>query len=198
MVATPSASSSFAVALPTPHSRSTGSGCQERGLAPGRHHDQPVGLPQVGRDLGHELVGGHARPTPSGRRLAAIRALIRAATAGPSPESASVPVTSRKASSMRDRLHQRRELGEDRHDLAGRRAAYLSMSTGRKTPCGQRRRRATIGIAERTPNRRASYEAAETTPAAPGIRADDDRPAAQLRAGRAARPTRRRRPCPRG
>ena len=38
------------------------------------------------------------------------------------------------------------------------------MSTGRKTPCGQSRSAWAIGMALCTPKRRASYEAAETTP----------------------------------
>ena len=43
-------------------------------------------------------------------------------------------------------------------------ARYFAMSTGRKAACGQSRAAREIGIAERTPKRRASYDAAETTP----------------------------------
>src|SRR4030042_1336358 len=42
------------------------------------------------------------------------------------------------------------------------------MRTGRKTPCGQSRCASRTDIAERTPNRLASYEAVLTTPREPG------------------------------
>ena len=44
---------------PTPHSRSTGSGMEERQLAVGRHHEQPVGLGHAAGHLGEELGPGH-------------------------------------------------------------------------------------------------------------------------------------------
>ena len=43
-------------------------------------------------------------------------------------------------------------------------ARYFAMSTGRKAAWAQSLAAREIGIAERTPNRRASYDAAETTP----------------------------------
>ena len=49
-----------AVAGPTPHSRSTGSGFQELRLAVGRDHEQAVGLGRGAGHLGQALVPGHA------------------------------------------------------------------------------------------------------------------------------------------
>ena len=105
-----------------------------------------------------------ATPTDAVRaRLEAMRALIVAATVGPSPESRSVPVTSRKASSMDTGSSS--GVNSARMAMTCREtAAYLSMSTGTNAPSGHRRAARPIGIAECTPNRRASYEAAETTP----------------------------------
>ncbi len=48
-------------------------------------------------------------------------------------------------------------------------AAYFRMSTGRKTPPGQSCTARAAGIAEWTPNRRASYDAADTTPRPSGV-----------------------------
>ncbi len=97
-----------------------------------------------------------ATPTDAvSSRLAAMRALMVAATVGPSPESPSVPVTSRNASSMETGSSS--GVNSARMAMTSREtAAYLSMSTGTKAPSGQRRAARPIGIAECTPNRRAS------------------------------------------
>jgi len=48
--------------------------------------------------------------------------------------------------------------------IAEREAArYLAKSGGIKTACGHKRSAVIAGIAERTPKRRASYDAAQTT-----------------------------------
>ena len=92
----------------------------------------------------------------------------------------------------RDRLDERREPPEDRHDLAADAAWYFAPSTGRKTPCGQSRRAVRSGIA------RVDAELARLV----ARRADDARDRSVRRrrrspacraapAGRAARPPRR-------
>ena len=75
--------------------------------------------------------------------------------AAPSPHKAPLAVTSRKASSM--------DKGSTSGVNSARMAmtstdtrAYLSMSTGRKTPSGQSRKARLMGMAECTPKRRAS------------------------------------------
>ena len=56
----PRAWSFSAVTGPTPHSRSTGSGCRNVELAVRRHDEQPVGLGHRARHLGEELGAGDA------------------------------------------------------------------------------------------------------------------------------------------
>ena len=60
MVRIPSACSFAAVTAPTPHSRSTGSGCRNVALAVRRHPEQPVGLADRAGDLGEVLGAGDA------------------------------------------------------------------------------------------------------------------------------------------
>ena len=59
-VVIPRACSFAAVTRPTPHSRSTGSGCRNAELAVGRHDEQAVGLGHRARHLGEELRPRHA------------------------------------------------------------------------------------------------------------------------------------------
>ena len=101
--------------------------------------------------------------TPTSRSTSAR---IRSAIVRGSPNSRVAPATSRNASSS--------EIGSTSgvYDSSTSRnrlecVRYASKSGGRKTPSGQSRRARTDGIAERTPNRRASYEALETTPREP-------------------------------
>ncbi len=49
-----------AVTLPTPQSRSTGSGWRKASSSVGRHHQQPVGLGNAARHFGEELGAGHS------------------------------------------------------------------------------------------------------------------------------------------
>ena len=60
MVRTPNSARIAAVLAPTPQRREMGSGARNVGLGPGGHDHQPVGLLEIGRDLGHELGRGHA------------------------------------------------------------------------------------------------------------------------------------------
>ena len=97
-----------------------------------------------------------------------IRVLIRRTASSGLPKSDSVPVRSTKASST--------ETGSTSGEKSARIAMtwtdtrwYFCMSTGRKAPSGHRRAARPIGIAERTPNLRASYDAAETTPRPVGL-----------------------------
>jgi hypothetical protein len=81
--------------------------------------------------------------------------LIFCAISGPSPNRARLAVTSRNASSMEIGC----TCGVKRRMIAmtSRLACwYLRPSTGRNTPCGQRRPAVLSGIAEWTPNFRAS------------------------------------------
>jgi len=105
-----------------------------------------------------------ATPTDAVRPTSAlVSSLIRPAIVGPSPKSAAEPVTSRKASSI--------EIGST-SGVKRRRIAmtsrltrwYFAPSTGTKIASGQSRLAVRIGIAEWIPKRRASYEAALTTP----------------------------------
>ena len=73
----------------------------------------------------------------------------------------------------RQRLDQRRDRREDRLTSALT-EAYRAWSPGRNTASGHSRLAVTLGSAERTPYRRASYDAAAITPARPRA-ADDDR-----------------------
>ncbi len=97
-----------------------------------------------------------ARPSDATSPTSArIRHLIARATTGGGPWSPRVPVTSTKASSI--------ETGSTSGENSPRTAMisadtrpYLARSTGRKVACGQSRAAVRIGIAECTPNGRAS------------------------------------------
>jgi hypothetical protein len=97
-----------------------------------------------------------ATPTEMVNRTSSrTAALIARAIASPSPNNAKDAVTSRNASSIEigstSGVNRRRIAITSR--LTDR---YLRPSTGRKTPSGQRRPASRSGIAERTPNLRAS------------------------------------------
>ncbi len=97
-----------------------------------------------------------ARPADAVSPVSArIRRLISATASGAGPKSEAVPVRSTNASST--------ETGSTSGEKSPRMAmicldarTYLSMSTGRKTPPGQRRAAFEIGMADRTPKTRAS------------------------------------------
>ncbi len=148
------ASRPSAVTRPTPQRRPTGSGARKSASVPAATTTSPSGLRRSDATFATNLLA--ATPTDAvSRSDAAMRALIARATAGPSPWSPSVPVTSRNASSM--------ETGSSSGVKSARIAmtsretpAYLSMSTGTKAPSGQSRAARPMGMAEWTPNRRAS------------------------------------------
>ena len=107
MVRTPYSASAAAVFSPTPHSRQIGSGARKAASSPGRHHDQPVGLAQVRRDLGHEL-GGRDPDRGGQPDLVADASLIARAIVGPSPNSAAEPGHVEERLVDRDGLDERR------------------------------------------------------------------------------------------
>ena len=114
----PRPSSSDAVTLPTPQSRSDGSGARKAASRPGRHHHEPVGLLEIGRHLGEELVRRHPHRGGQGHLGADPRLDRPARCGGPSPRSARLAVTSRKASSMDTGSSSGVHCAEERHDLA--------------------------------------------------------------------------------
>ncbi len=162
MVAMPSAARSFAVALPTPHSRVIGSGARNSASPPSSTTTRPSGLRRSEATLAMNLLAASPAEavSPVSPRM---RRLISRTASGAGPNSDAVPVRSTNASST--------ETGSTRGEKSPRMAmicrearTYLSMSTGRKTPSGHSRAAFEMGIAELTPNTRASYEHADTTP----------------------------------
>ena len=129
--ATPSFASRSSIFGPTPQSRRTGSGRQERGLGARRHHHQAVGLAHVRGDLGHQLA--EATPTEAvsevSRRIALLQVARRWSRRCRSARR--LPVTSRNASSIETRLHEVGEAAQDLHHLRARRARTSPCPTGR-------------------------------------------------------------------
>ena len=139
-----------------------GSGARNAASSPGGDDDEPVGLAQVRRDLGHEL-GRRDTDRRGQPDIVADLVLDPAARSSRRRRTApNEPVTSRNASSIeigstcgvnRRRTPSRR----------GSRAWYRRPSTGTKTPCGQRRPASRSDIAEWTPNRPAPRSSRPTT-----------------------------------
>ena len=129
MVATPSPCSSFAVALPTPHNRSIGSGARNSGSRPGSTTTSPSGLSRSEATFAMNLLA--ARPAEAVRPVSRLmRALIARTASYGGPHSVSVPVRSMKASSTETGSTS----GENSPRIAMTSAdtrTYLSMSTGR-------------------------------------------------------------------
>ena len=109
------------------------------------------------------LRGGHAarRVELALRRDAVAQVDAPSARAGPCADRAG-DVEVRLVE--RERLHLRGELRAPARRPRARRARYAVKSTGSTTACGQSRSARPSGIAECTPKRRASYDAALTTP----------------------------------
>ena len=102
------------------------------------------------------------RPTSSRTRCLIVRPIV-----SPSPNAAVLAVTSRKASSRL--IGSTSGVYEAKIAMTSSLASrYRSGRPGTKMPSGQRRAAVRSGIAEKTPNARASYEAALTTPRSPG------------------------------
>ena len=170
------------VTCPTPHSRSTGSGCRNASSSSGGDHQQAVGLGHRARDLREEL---RPRDADGDREtdLPRTSARSRVAISGGVPEIRSSPRTSRKASSIDSASTTGRVLEEREHRLAG--LAVGRIAAARPSPAG---------TAARLP---AAHRGAD--PAAPWPRSwpRARRPPPRSRAGRtawdrrAARPRRR-------
>ena len=200
----PAARGARASTGPTPHSRGHRQRVEELQLvagndlddAPPRHAPAPASPAAWPRrtPAWPGTCSGRRRPSTSGRarrrrRPGSVRrSTCRRRTA------ASLPVTSRNASSSDERLDERRvrrakisctSRADRRRRARGRRAGTRRAGTA-AGPMAD-------GIAECTPYRRASYDAAATTPRRPVPPTTTGRPRA--RAGGAARPTRRTRPC---
>ena len=89
----------MAVFSPTPHSRPIGSGARNATSSPAGTTTSPSGLRRSEAILATSLVP--ATPTEAVSPTSArTSSLIRRAMAGPSPNSAAEPVTSRNASSI--------------------------------------------------------------------------------------------------
>ena len=150
----PRARSFFAVTGQTPHNASTGSCCRNGSTRPGLMTVRPSASSSRMRSSRGTCFG--ATPaTRSGPVSARMRSFKRFATAVPSVSPQAFLVTS---NTPRERQHgstQRRHLAEDReHGVRGR---LVFREVGRHiTATGHRRTAVAIGIAENTPNLRAS------------------------------------------
>ena len=186
--------SAAAVFSPTPHSRPIGSGARKAASSPGGTTTRPSGLRRSEAILATSLVAGDAdrHGQPDLRR--GPPSLIWRAIVGPSPNSAARPGDVEERLVDRDRLDERREPPQDRHDVA----ADAPGSAGRR-PAGRRRpgsagtpRAAASPSGRRTRAPRSS--AADTTPRASSPPAPPTMTGFRAaRGGRAARPPRRRR-----
>ena len=154
MVRIPIDSRSAVVTRPAPHRRDTGRGARKSASPPGATTTRPSGFSRSDATLAMNLF--EATPTEAARPIAVrIRDLMRRACSSPSPNRARVFVTSRNASSMES--GSRSGVNSARMAMISRETrAYFSMSTGRNTPSGQSRRARATGIADPTPNFRAS------------------------------------------
>ena len=158
IVATPKSRSAVAVDGPTPHSREIGSGARNAASSPGGTTTRPSGLRRSLPILATSFVAATPTEAVSSSSLADRRldpARDRLAVAEQRPRAGDV----QERLVDRDRLDERREAPQDRHDLAAD-ALVLGAVTGTKTQSGHSRRAVRIGIAEWTPNMRASYDAA--------------------------------------
>ena len=136
-----------------PQRRRRAAGAGSRHLV-GGHDEQAVGLAVARGELGHEL--GARDPDRAGD--AVLVGDLRADHAG---RSGGLPEPARAPRDVEERLVERERLDQrgDRRKIsmtAAETAAYLSWLGGMTTACGQSRRARVIGIAEWTPNLRAS------------------------------------------
>jgi hypothetical protein len=118
-----------------------------------------------------------ATPTDAvSRSCARILSLSFRAIVAPAARSLAQPVTSRNASSIESGS----TTGASSSRIARIRldtSTYRLMRTGSQIASGQRRAATTDGIADLTPNTRASYEHVVTTPRLPGCPTITDFPA---------------------
>ena len=150
----PAASSRACATGPTPQIRPTGSGARNSRTASAGTSTRPSGLATSLAIFATSFTG--AMPTEQASPVSArTSARNRSARARGGPNSRSVPVTSRKASSSERPSTsgvKRRKISKMRADSR----VYFAISPARKTPSGQRRRASAVGCAECTPKRRAS------------------------------------------
>ena len=150
----PRARSLAAVTGPTPHSASTASSVQEVLDALRRDHGQPVGLLPARGDLRQELVGrdaGRGRQAGGGAdlRLEPPRDVHAERLAPGVLGDVEIGLVERQ------RLDERRDRAEEAEHRSDT-ALYLAKSGRTMTRSGQSRTARDIGIADRTPNSRAS------------------------------------------
>ena len=139
-----------------PEPRTPGSGVEERALGPGRDDEQPVGLRQVARELGEELRRRDADRRGEPGLGADARAQQRARSRRRCPSSRRAPRDVEERLVDRELLDERRDRREDRHHLAALLGVARRSAARGTPPCGHARRARAIGIAECTPNARAS------------------------------------------
>ena len=120
------------------------------------------------------------RPTPSGPSRHARAAGSSTRSPVPVPWSRRTPRDVEERLVERDRLDERREGAQDRHDRPARRRCTRRSGARGRPPSGHARRARAIGIAEWTP-KRARLVARSGDDAARSEAADDDRPAAKRR-----------------
>ena len=107
------------VAGPTPHSRSTVSGCRNSSSWPGSTTRRPSGLARSLASLASCLVA--ATPTDAVRPVSArTRRRISAPISGAGAVEAADAADVEERLVERDRLHERCERAQDRHDVAAR------------------------------------------------------------------------------
>ena len=128
---------------------------REEGARPaGRDLDEAVGLAEVARDLGGELHVRHAGRDGEAH-LVAHEPLHRERNGAPAAVERFALRHIEESLVERERLDERREAPVD-VEYPLRQLLVRGKRGRRNTPCGQSRRARTVGMAERTPKRRAS------------------------------------------
>ncbi len=151
----PSRSILRAVTGPTPWKRATGSEATKSAPLLRRDHAQPVGLAMIGGELGDELAVGDAGRGGELALLANAAADVlgdRARAAEPAAVLGDVEIGFVEA----QRFDQVGVIGEDRADLLADGAIDVEARLDEDQARGSSRFAVTDGIAERTPNGRAS------------------------------------------
>src|SRR5207247_158270 len=140
---------------PPAQARSTGRGARRRAPPPAATATRPSGFSSSEATFATNLFD--ARPAEAVRHVSSrIRRLIARTASSALPKSPSVPVRSTNASST-DTGSTSGEKSASMPMTCTETARYFAMSTGRKAAWAQSLAARAIGIAERTPNRRASY-----------------------------------------
>ena len=139
---------------PTPHSRSTGSGCRKPSSAAGGTTSRPSGFATPLATLARNFV--RATPTVIGSPTSCrTRRRSRAAIAAGVPEIRSSPRTSMNASSI-DRPSTSGDVSRKISNTARLASEYAEIRAGTTAACGHRRRACRPPIADLTPHAFAS------------------------------------------